>query len=293
MTRLLGLGAGVLLLSGCGLFGGSGTALTPDQQMAAYIAHEHQANASASGFRPTPANSDKAKAGIYTSLGAAYLQNGHPRQAIRELQLAIAANSRYANAYNVMGLAYEQLRQRDLARSAFRWALSIDAKNPEYLNNYGAFLVNSGNYAEAIVEMKRATADPLYSTPQFAWTNLAQAYAGLCPGRGLHPGRGLKDLSAARDALNRALYLVPNYPPALLMLAELDYKDGKADAAFAHLQVVLAQEPDNADALLLAGRIAAMQGRTTQAQSLWKHCIEASPYSSASKQAQQLLLQNG
>ena len=112
-------------------------------------------------------------------------------------------------------------------------------------------------------------------------TNLAQAYAGL------------KNLSAARDALNRALYLVPNYPPALLMLAELDYKDGKADAAFAHLQVVLAQEPDNADALLLAGRIAAMQGRTTQAQSLWKHCIEASPYSSASKQAQQLLLQNG
>ena len=281
MTRLLALGAGVLLLSGCGLFGGSGTALTPDQQMAAYIAHEHQANASASGFRPTPANSDKAKAGIYTSLGAAYLQNGHPRQAIRELQLAIAANSRYANAYNVMGLAYEQLRQRDLARSAFRRALSIDAKNPEYLNNYGAFLVNSGNYAEAIIELKRATADPLYSTPQFAWTNLAQTYAEL------------KNLSAARDALNRALYLIPNYPPALLVLAELDYKDGKADAAFAHLQVVLAQEPDNADALLLAGRIAAMQGRTTQAQSLWKHCIEASPYSSASKQAQQLLLQNG
>ena len=281
MTRLLALGAGVLLLSGCGLFGGSGTALTPDQQMAAYIAHEHQANASASGFRPTPANSDKAKAGIYTSLGAAYLQNGHPRQAIRELQLAIAANSRYANAYNVMGLAYEQLQQRDLARSAFRRALSIDAKNPEYLNNYGAFLINSRNYAEAIIELKRATSDPLYSTPQFAWTNLAQAYAGL------------KDLSAARDALNRALYLVPNYPPALLMLAELDYKDGKADAAFAHLQVVLAQEPDNADALLLAGRIAALQGRTTQAQSLWQRCVTASPYSAAGKQAQQLLLHNG
>lgn len=121
-------------------------------------------------------------------------------------------------------------------------------KNPEYLNNYGAFLINSRNYGEAVIELKRATSDPLYSTPQFAWTNLAQAYAGL------------KDLSAARDALDRALYLVPNYPPALLMLAELDYNDGKADAAFAHLQVVLAQEPDNADALLLAGRIAALRG---------------------------------
>jgi len=281
MKRLLGLGAGVLLLSGCGLFGGKGAGLTPDQQMAAYIAHEHKANASASGFRPTPANSDKAKAGIYTSLGAAYLRDGHPRQAIRELQLAIAASSRYADAYNVMGLAYEQLQQRDLARNAFSRALSLDAKNPEYLNNYGAFLINSRNYGGAVIELKRATSDPLYSTPQFAWTNLAQAYAGL------------KDLSAARDALNRALYLVPNYPPALVMLAELDYKDGKADAAFAHLQVVLAQEPDNADALLLAGRIAAQQGRTTQAQSLWQRCVTASPYSAAGKQAQRLLLQNG
>ena len=281
MRRLLGLGVGALLLSGCGLFGGKGAGLTPDQQMAAYIAHEHKANASSSGFKPTPANTDKAKAGIYTSLGAAYLQDGHPRQAIRELQLAIADNRNYADAYNVMGLAYAQLQQNALARAAFRKALSIDAKNPEYLNNYGAFLVNSGSYAEALVELKRATADPLYSTPQFAWTNLAQAYAGL------------KDLSAARDALNRALYLVPNYPPALQMLAELDFKDGNADAAFAHLQEVLAQEPDNANALLLAGQIAAQQGRTTQAQSLWQRCVTASPYSAAGKRAQQLLLQNG
>ena len=281
MTRLLALSAGILLLSGCGLFGSGGSALTPDQPMAAYIAHEHNTNASSSGFKPAPANTGKAKAGIYTSLGSAYLQDGHPRQAIRELQLAIADNNNYADAYNVMGLAYELLRQNELARSAFRLALSMDAKNPEYLNNYGAFLIDTGNYAEAIIELKRATADPLYSTPQFAWTNLAQAYAGL------------KELPAARNALNRALYLVPNYPPALLMLAELDDKDGKTTAAFAHLQVVLAQDTDNADALLLAGQIAHQQGRITQAKSLWRRCVEASPYSVVGKQAQRHLLQSG
>ena len=281
MRTLLGLAIGALLLSGCGLFGDKGAELTPDQQMAAYIAHEHKANVSSSSFRPAAANTDKAKAGIYTALGAAYLQDGHPRQAIRELQLAISDNGNYADAYNVMGLAYAQLQQNELARTAFRKALSIDSKNPEYLNNYGAFLINSGSYAEALIELKRATADPLYSTPQFAWTNLAQAYAGL------------KDLSAARDALSRALFLVPNYPPALQMLAELDFKDGKADAAFAHLQVVLAQEPNNANALLLAGQIAAQQGRTIQAQSLWQRCVPASPYSAAGERAQQLLLQNG
>ncbi|PKY10034.1 type IV pilus biogenesis/stability protein PilW [Acidithiobacillus marinus] len=266
------------VLSGCGIFGSKNTAMTPDQQMAAFIAHEHKTRAQDQGLQ-APADDGKAKAGIYTSLGTAYLQDGHPRQAIRELQKATQVDSNYANAYNVMGLAYEQLAQKALAKQAFEQALSLDGKNPEYHNNFGAFLVNTDDYQQAVAQLKMATDDPLYSTPQFAWTNLAQAYAGL------------KNLSAARDALNRALYLVPNYPPALQMLAEMDFQEGNATAAFSHLQVVLAQEPNNPDALLLAGQIAAQQGHSTEATSLWQRCVNAAPYSTAGKKAQQLLLQ--
>lgn len=268
------------VLSGCGLFGSKNTAMTPDQQMAAFIAHEHKTRAQDQGLQ-APADDGKAKAGIYTSLGTAYLQDGHPRQAIRELQRATQVDSSYANAYNVMGLAYEQLAQNGLAKQAFGQALSLDSKNPEYRNNYGAFLVNAGDYQQAIEQLKMATADPLYSTPQFAWTNLAQAYAGL------------KNLPEARDALNRALYLVPNYPPALQMLAELDFKEGNVNSAYSHLQVVLAQQPDNPGALLLAGQIAAQQGRSSEATALWQRCVNAAPYSAAGKKAQQLLLQQG
>ncbi|MDA8176345.1 MULTISPECIES: type IV pilus biogenesis/stability protein PilW [Acidithiobacillus] len=270
----------VSALSGCGLFGSKSSPMTSDQQMAAFIAHEHKTRATDQGLQ-APADDGKAKAGIYTSLGTAYLQDGHPRQAIRELQMANQADDSYADAYNVMGLAYEQLGQKTLARQAFEQALSLDAKNPEYRNNYGAFLVNTGDYQQAIVQLKQATADPLYSTPQFAWTNLAQAYAGL------------KDPVAARNALNRALYLLPNYPPALQILAEMDFKEGNVQAAYGHLQVVLAQEPDNASALLLAGQIAARQGRPEQAAALWQRCVNAAPYSDAGKKAQQLLLQHG
>ncbi|MFA7495475.1 MAG: type IV pilus biogenesis/stability protein PilW [Acidithiobacillus sp.] len=278
MKKIIVLGLGVALLSGCGLFNSKSTALTPDQQMANFIAHEHQTHAAGPSLK-SPADDSKAKAGIYTSLGTAYLQDGHPRQAVRELQMAIADNPNYANAYNVMGLAYEQLQQNDLASKAFQQALSIDSKNPEYRNNYGAFLVNTGAFRAAIPQLERATADPLYGTPQFAWTNLAQAYVGL------------KDPAAAHNALNRALYLVPNYPPALLMLAEMDFNDGKINSAYAHLQVVLAQEPDNANALLLAGEIATQQGRHRQAAAFWQRCVNAAPYSAAGKKAQQLLLQ--
>lgn len=268
---------GLSLLSGCGLFGSKDAAMTPDQQMAAFIAHEHKTNAANQGLQPST-NDGKTKAGIYTSLGTAYLQDGHPRQAIRELQKATQIDNNYADAYNVMGLAYGQLAQNALARQAFEQALAIDAKNPEYRNNFGAFLVNTGDYRAAIAQLKQATADPLYSTPQFAWTNLAQAYAGL------------KNPQAARNALNRALYLLPNYPPALQILADMDFKAGRADAAYSHLQVVLAQEPDNANALLLAGQIMAQQGRSAQATAFWQRCVNAAPYSSAGKQAQMLLM---
>lgn len=266
------------LLGACGLFDSENAIMTPDQQMAAFIAHEQKTNGPSQGLR-TSTNDVKAKAGIFASLGTAYLQDDHPRQAVRELRVAIHADQNYANAYNVMGLAYEQLGQNPLARKAFEQALSLDGKNPEFRNNYGAFLLNRRDYQAAIIQLQQATADPLYSTPQFAWTNLAIAYAGL------------KDLAAARNALNRALNLVPDYPPALQMLAEMDFKAGNVDAAYGHLQVILAQEPNNPSALLLAGQLAARQGRHQHAASLWQRCVISAPYSAAGKQAQQLLLQ--
>ena len=233
----------------------------------------------ASDGQPAVQDTPRHKADIYTSLATAYLENGHPREAVRELQAALAAEQDYAPAYNVMGLAYQQLKQPDLARRAFRAALSLDPKNPEVLNNYGAFLIDNGDYAEAVHILKQATANPLYGTPQFAWTNLARAYLGL------------KQPQAARQAIAQALMLVPNYAPALHLLAEMEYKDGNLPAAFSRLQVVLAQQPDNADALVLAGRIAAQEGRVSEARDFWKRSVDAAPYSAAGVAAQHLLIQ--
>lgn len=236
-------------------------------------------NGCASDGQPAAESTPQHKADIYTSLGTAYLENGHPREAVRELQAAIAADNGYPQAYNVMGLAYQQLNQPELARRTFRQALSLAPKNPEILNNYGAFLIGNGDYSEAVRILKKAAADPLYGTPQFAWTNLARAYLGL------------KQPQAARQAIAQALALLPNYAPALQLLAEMEYQDGKLPDAFSHLQVVLAQQPNSADALVLAGRIAAQQGQVGEARAFWKRSVDAAPYSVAGKAAQHLLMQ--
>ncbi|AIA55004.1 MULTISPECIES: type IV pilus biogenesis/stability protein PilW [Acidithiobacillus] len=263
-------------LSGCGLFSSKRSNLAP-AELAAQEARQNAAAAESRGLRAPPTD----KAAIYTSLGAAYLQDGHPREAIRQLQLALKEPGNHGEAYNVMALAYANLDQTEAASQAFSKALAADPKNPEYLNNYGAFLVQHKDYAKAIPYLKRATEDPLYATPQFAWTNLGLAYIGL------------KDQAAARAALARALYLKPAYPPALQVLAQLDFTAGDLPAAYSHVREVLAQEPQEQPALLLAGRIAAAQGQRREAEEYWQRCVNANPYSPAGKEAQRLLLGGG
>lgn len=267
-----------LMLGGCGMFGHS-TPISNNQQLAEFIAHEH-ASAKHSQHLQGSVNDPKTRSHIYVSLGIAYLQAGHPRQAIRELQHAIQESSDTPNAYNVMGLAYQQLNQDGMADRSFKQAISMDNKNPEYRNNYGGFLVHIKDYANAIHQLTVATNDPMYSTPQFAWTNMAQAYIGL--------HANLK----AKSAIQRALYLMPNYPPALELLAGIEYKNGNTQAAYTHLQIVLAQQPDNANALLLAGNIANKDGNYSQAKEFWTRCVNAQPYSTAGKKAQTLLLES-
>ncbi|WP_308388580.1 type IV pilus biogenesis/stability protein PilW [Acidithiobacillus sp. AMEEHan] len=264
----------VLSTSACALFSGH-EKLTPAEEAAA----------AARNAPPNPAASLRAappdRVAIYTSLGAAYLQGGHPRAAVRELKQAIGLPGKHGDAYNVLGLAYQALGEAELAESAFQSALAEEPGNPEFLNNYGAFLLEQGKFSAAVRQLSKATKDPLYSTPEYAWTNLAAAY------------RGLKQDNLAIVALQKALYFKPGYPPALLLWAEMEYQSHEFSSAVAHLQGVLAQEPSNAQALLLAGRIAWQQGRQDQARSLWERCVNASPYSAAGKEAQTLLLQHG
>jgi type IV pilus assembly protein PilF len=278
MKKTLILGCSALFLGGCGLFSSNAT-LTQNQQIAAYIRHEHNAGSGSKNLKE-PANSAKTKAHIYTALGTVYLQAGHPRKALRELKLAVTKAYRSPAALDTIGLAYEQIQQYKLADNAFRRAIVIVGNNPEYRNNYGAFLISVKHYHKAVYQLKKAVADPMYSTPQFAWTNLARAYAGL------------NMLPDERKALHHALYLVPNYPPVLQMLAEIDFKAGNVKAAYDKIQIVLAQEPNNSAALLLAGKIAAQNGNNKLADHLLKRCVDSSPFSVYGREAQRLLVQH-
>jgi type IV pilus assembly protein PilF len=159
------------------------------------------------------------RARIHTELAGSYYQRGNLGVALSEARIAIAADSGYAPAYNVLGLIYSDLREKDLADEAFARSLKLNPNDPDANHNYAWFLCENGREEESIRYFLLAVRYPLYATPQKSYT-----MAATCALR-------KNDEKDAYEYLERALKLDPNYYPALINLAHLKYRRGELDAA--------------------------------------------------------------
>lgn len=137
-------------------------------------------------------------------LGAAYLQQNRLLLANEKLQKALVQAPDNAQAHHYYALLNQKLKQQRLADLHFKYALSLDGKNPELHNNYGTFLCEQKKYALAEKEFITAWQNPFYKTPEFAYTN-----AGICM-------LGAGNRQKARNYLDQALEIKPNFTTALL-----------------------------------------------------------------------------
>ena len=159
------------------------------------------------------------RARIHTELAGSYYQRGNLGVALSEARIAVAADSGYAPAYNLLGLVYSDLRETALADEAFQKSLSINPSDPDANHNYAWFLCENKHEQESIRYFLLAVRYPLYATPQKSYT-----MAATCA---LRMGND-KDAS---EYLERALKLDVNYTPALINLAQLKYRRGELDGA--------------------------------------------------------------
>jgi type IV pilus assembly protein PilF len=159
------------------------------------------------------------RARIHTELAGSYYQRGNLGVALSEARIAAAADSSYAPAYNLLGLVYSDLREKDLAEEAFERALRINPNDPDANHNYAWFLCENKREEESIRYFLMAVRYPLYATPQKSYT-----MAATCALR----KNNEKD---AYEYLERALKLDPSYYPALINLAQLKYRRGELDGA--------------------------------------------------------------
>jgi type IV pilus assembly protein PilF len=181
---------------------------------------------------------------IHTELAAGYLELGNLGVALDEAGEALKGNPDYAQAYGVYGLIYMQLRDDEKADASFRRALKIAPDDPDINNNYGFYLCARKREKEGIERLMAAVKNPLYKTPERAWSN-----AGSCA---LQRG----DTAAAEDYFKSALRASPGQIEALYNMAVIEYGRGNTIDAKSYLtQLVRRMNNPNAQILWLGVRI--------------------------------------
>ena len=198
-----------------------------------------------------PRNAAENRARIHTELGAAYYGAGQMPVAVQELKEAISADPGYAPAHSQLGLVYMTLKEDALAQQSFERALKIDPDDSAANNNYGLFLCQRKREKEAMKYFAAALKNPLYATPENAYTN-----AGVC-------SRLQGDDVKAEESLRKALALQPDQPQALYQLADIAYKRNEFMDARTLLNRHMQVSTPSPDALWLGARVEQRLGNRT------------------------------
>ncbi|MDO8418644.1 MAG: type IV pilus biogenesis/stability protein PilW [Rubrivivax sp.] len=184
------------------------------------------------------------RAKVRLELAGLYLARGQASTALEEVKLAIAAKPDVAEAYNLQGLIYGSLGELKLADESFRRALQLNPRDGDTMHNYGWFLCQQRQFAEAEAQFEAALLQPQYR--EVVRTLLAQ---GVCQAR---DGRWAQ----AERTLSRSYELDPSNPVTAYNLSEVLLQRGELERARFYVRRINARpELSTAQSLWLAARI--------------------------------------
>ncbi len=161
---------------------------------------------------PKPVDSEKASA-INVQLGIGYLQQNNLEIANEKLLKALKQDPKSSSAHNAYAMLQDRLLVKDKAAYHYEKATSLDPSDSQAANNYGTFLCRNNEEAKSEKYFLRALKNPLYKTPEYAYTN-----AALCLLR-------IKQRDKAIVYLTKALAANSNFPTALAAMAKITFED--------------------------------------------------------------------
>lgn len=256
---------GVLVLSGC--------QNTPTNDLLGNSPYQTSTRAS------NDRNLDQQEiARVRTSLAAQYIRKNELDTAQQQLEKAFAADSRYAPAYDMMGVLLQQEGSRiNLAKADqyFKKAIALDRDFVQAHNNYGVYLSQTKRYREAAEQFEIAGASLGYEGRIGALENLGRTYLQL------------GDNSAASKAFLRALDGNRNSIIAHIELVDLLLEQQRVPQAqrLYDETLILVQGQGVSPRLLLQGiKLAAAQNNITTRQQLAQQLLSAYPLSDEAKQ---------
>lgn len=224
-------------------------------------------------------NVDKQEvARVRTSLAAQYIRKNELDAAQRQLEKAFAADSRYAPAYDMMGVLLQQEGSRinlEKADEYFKKAIAIDKDFEQVRNNYGVYLSQMKRYSEAAEQFEIAGSALGYEGRISALENLGRTYLQL-NNRPAASKAFLRALDGNRSSLIAHIELVD----LLLEQQRIQQAQGLYDET-----LMLIQGEGISPRLLLQGiKLAAAQNDTTTRQQLAQQLLSAYPLSEEAKQ---------
>jgi type IV pilus assembly protein PilF len=187
-------------------------------------------------------------------LGLAYMNQGDLERAKDKLDRAYTQDAGSADVRSARATLFARLGEKDKADEEFRAALRIAPHDPRMVNNYAVYLCQSGRTDEGVKRFLEAARNPLYPTPEAAYTN-----AGVCL-------RAAKRDEEARADFIRAVQLKPNFDEAQFQLANLQFDHGELVPARTSIDTFIGTYNATPDLLLLGVRVARAQGDRVAAQ---------------------------
>ena len=203
---------------------------------------------------PMHAANQRDAATYNVQLGLDYLNQGDLQRAKDKLDKALTQNPDNPDVHSARATLFEAMREIPKADEEFRTALRLAPKDPRIQNNYAVYLCQTGRTDEGVKTFLQAANNPLYPTPEAAYTN-----AGVCL-------RAAKRDDEARADFTRALQLKPNFAEGAFQLATLQFQHGELAPARAGIDNFLGNFDATADLLLLGVRVARAQGDRLAAQ---------------------------
>jgi type IV pilus assembly protein PilF len=190
------------------------------------------------------------RARIRLELASGYFEQGQTEVALDEVKQSLVADPTYVPAHVFRGLVFMRLNDMRLAEDSFRRALQLNPRDPDALHNYGWFVCQQGQLAQAVDFFNRALSSPVYGGQ--AKTLLAK---GVCQLRA-------NQKPEAEGSLARSYELDPSNPITAFNLANLLYGRGELARAQFIIRRLNNSELANAETLWLGIRVEQRLGDT-------------------------------
>jgi Tfp pilus assembly protein PilF len=219
---------------------------------------------SACATAPSTENINQSEA--HNKMGYSYFSNGLLNEAYAEFQKAIMLNPKNKEALNQLGYISAVFKNYDEAVSYYKRAISVDPAYSEAMNNLGVIYLEMQNWDEAVKYFKDALKNPLYRSPEKAYSNMGYAY--YRKGEYLMAEKCLKDAlirnplfpianytlglvyvkrsndNEAIEEFKKAIGIMPNYMDAHWELAHAYLRTGEKDMALEHFRIIARKDSD-------------------------------------------------